>query len=1359
MTATDRLVETGLFDLLGRSAVITDADGRIDSATADLDVQVGARAASLALPTTARCWTSSRFGTRSASLWQVPVGDRHLVLVDDPERTSPPRTLLVFAPSPGHDDAVVAVDPLPSSTGGAASLRPIPASLLRAVLDGAGRDAPDADLAAWLPPHDEARFVALGAVVVGVLTPTLAPSSMALPLEDGPFLGLSEALEEGVALFVPVFAEGVLTALDLVYENDAQRAFSGRRPLPTRLADRAHFGRLIDTARQAWEQGSAQHFRLDNRDGHHPTGDRVVLDIRLERHGDFVLGVTQDRSSLLAAEGQRNRAEDLLARSLNQLPDQSCVCDPTFDDSGRVVDARVVYTNEASGDHLVGKLASEAFYDPLLFVDAANETWATNGTVRYSFAYTGSSGEVTFEATVARCGSVILSTLADRTWEQRTRRALDESDRRYRMTTEALPLGVALLRVPGDPSEIEPELLYLNPAMADGVGEDPLGRPTVDVFPLWAEHGRDLVRRAWLAGGDVATLDLDNLDGTLTDRLPRCSLHLEARCSGDQAVVVVADRTREATAAREVARTHERLERVLGSLDEAILVVDDQLRVVLDNDAARRTLRTDSPITMEQLLELEAYDAAGNPFTVGDGPVSRCIATGEPFDNLIIQLRLPNVPGRTWLRVGVQVLELEHGRGGVLVTATDITDTLLAEERFRSTIDALEEAVSLYEPVFDDAGELVDARVLYLNPASLSYNRNPPPAGSLASRSFHHFASSLAAMQQVWRTGRIGVDRVDNTGRDADPDLLVRHFDVTYYRTGGLLVGVAINRTPAVEAAQALAAADHRFAATIEAIDEELGVFAPVLDTAGDLVDLRILYGNQSWHAGRDDSVPADRQLLVSEYYVDPDDFLAVARRAWLSGERQNYVLSNPGRLTFPHMKREHIEFSVLRVGDEIVSVGLDRSAEQATLRRLVDVANHDHETGLLSPNGLSSRLDDLLADGTTIGLVVVEVGQLEQVQRSYGFRTADDAVREIALRLGEAAPNAPVARVGSSTFVVALPEVRRTTDVIAAANELVAIVQRPVDAGGIRLRLDASSGTVMSPLHGTDADTLIRRAKSAAWAAMRSHLRCTVWSPQLEQQAPTQEVALLSDIDRGLANDEFFLDFQPKFTLPGLQLAGAEALVRWRHPTRGIVPPGSFIPLIEDSTLARPFTEHVITAAVRQWQARPELHGLRVAVNLPAVLVNDPALVESIADALVLAGAPASVLELEITERGLVAGDAIVRANLDEQRSLGAHLAIDDFGTGAASLSYLRWLPVESVKIDRTFVRDLATDAVNRSVVEACVTVARALDLGIVAEGVETDTEARVAAELGCTYVQGFLFGRPGPLDAVVAHAGPRSA
>ena len=159
------------------------------------------------------------------------------------------------------------------------------------------------------------------------------------------------------------------------------------------------------------------------------------------------------------------------------------------------------------------------------------------------------------------------------------------------------------------------------------------------------------------------------------------------------------------------------------------------------------------------------------------------------------------------------------------------------------------------------------------------------------------------------------------------------------------------------------------------------------------------------------------------------------------------------------------------------------------------------------------------------------------------------------------------------------------------------------------------------------------------------------------------------------------------------------------------------------------------------------------MAVNLPAVLVNDPALVESIADALVQAGASASVLELEITERGLVAGDAVVRANLDELRNLGAHLAIDDFGTGAASLSYLRWLPVESVKIDRTFVRDLAQDPVNRSVVEACVTVARALDLGVVAEGVETETEARVAAELGCTFAQGYLFGRPGPLDAVVAH------
>ena len=409
--------------------------------------------------------------------------------------------------------------------------------------------------------------------------------------------------------------------------------------------------------------------------------------------------------------------------------------------------------------------------------------------------------------------------------------------------------------------------------------------------------------------------------------------------------------------------------------------------------------------------------------------------------------------------------------------------------------------------MFDDTGELIDARVLYLNPTSHSYSVAPAPAGMLASSRFHRFEQSLAVMRDVWRTGRVGHHRVDNTDRAADSDLHVLVFDVTYYRTGGLLVGVAVDRTPAVEAAHALAMADERFAATIEAIDEELAVFAPVFDPGdGELVDLRILYGNQSWHRGRDHSVPAEAHLMVSDYYVDADDFLVVARRAWFTGERQDYVLSNPGRTRFPVMKREHIEFSVLRVGDEIVSVGLDRSAEQATLRRLVDLAAHDHDTGLLSPTGLASRLGDLLADGTTIGLVVIEVGQLEQVQRSYGFRAADDAVREIAHRLREAAPTAPVARVGSSTFVVALPSVRRTSDVIAAANDLVALVQRPVEAGGVRLRLDGSSGAVMSPLHGTDADTLIRRAKSAAWAALRSHLRCTVWSPQLEQQVPTQE-------------------------------------------------------------------------------------------------------------------------------------------------------------------------------------------------------------------------------------------------------------
>lgn len=1355
MTATDRLVDAGLLEILERPAVLADADGRVLAATADLCIRPGSRSATVTLPATTRCWAPAQLGSRLVSAWTVPLGANHLVLVEDHDAPSPPPvTLVVFGRQPDTDPPLVPVEPLPSAGSTLpARLRPMPRPLFDAVL-GAGH----ADLDVWLPYAGDLRFARHDDLVIGVLRPSPVRVPEAAPLDIGRLSPVLEELREGVVVFQPEFAGDSIVALDIVYENTRQRELIQNPGGPRRMRRNRLTGVLFDVAHRAWH-GEDATLTIDNRDGRIGSLNHVLLDVRMIRVGDALVSLQHDRADLARAEGDRLRAEDLLTRSLNQLPDQTCVCEPMLDASGHVVDARVVYTNDAAGPELVGRLCSEVFYDAALFLQAANQTWASNGTIRYTFGHSVDGGDVTFEATVARCGSVILSTLADRTWEHRTRRELDESDRRYRMTTEALPLGVGLVRLPGDPDEIEPEVLYANPQMLAGIGSDPTGRPMAEVFPLWDEYGKDLLRRARLADGGVATVDIDNLGQRLTDRLPSCNLHLEARVTDDRAVVVVADRTREAKAAQELANANERLASVLGTLDEAILVFDEDLQVVLHNQAARRVVCSDGPVTIDVLRELEAYDAAGNRFAIGEGPVIGTLRAGMGIDGNIIQLRLPGAGSRIWLRITTRRITLEHGRQGVLLTANDITDTLLAEERFRSTIDVLEEAVSLYEPVFDEHGELVDARVLYLNPAARAYSTAAAPSGTLISNRFHQFAASLQVMREVWRTGRVATHRVDNTGADAAGDLLVRLFDVTYYRTGGLLVGVAVDRTPAVEAAQALALADERFASTIEVIDEELAVFAPIFDEHGEVADLRILYGNQSWHNGREDTIPADAQLLVSEYYVDGTDFLTVARQAWATGERQHYELSNPGRTRFPFMKREHIEFSILRVGDEVVSIGLDRSAEQATLRRMVEVATHDHETGLLSPTGLAARLGDLLAAGTTIGLVVIEVGQLEQVQRSYGFRTADDAVREIADRLRLAAPNGPVARVGSSTFVVAVPNLRRTSDVVAAAGELVAVVQRPVEAGGVRLRLDASSGAVMSPLHGTDPDTLIRRAKSAAWAALRSHLRCTVWSPQLEQQVPTHEVALLSDIDRGLSNDEFFLDFQPKFDLSDLSLAGAEALVRWRHPTRGIVPPGSFIPLIEDSTLARPFTEHVITSAVRQWQARPELAGLRVAVNLPAVLVNDPALVESIADALVQAGASASLLELEITERGLVAGDAVVRANLDELRSLGAHLAIDDFGTGAASLSYLRWLPVETVKIDRTFVRDLAQDAVNRSVVEACVTVARALDLGVVAEGVETETEARVAAELGCGYAQGYLFGRPGRLDDVVARASTRRA
>lgn len=433
--------------------------------------------------------------------------------------------------------------------------------------------------------------------------------------------------------------------------------------------------------------------------------------------------------------------------------------------------------------------------------------------------------------------------------------------------------------------------------------------------------------------------------------------------------------------------------------------------------------------------------------------------------------------------------------------------------------------------------------------------------------------------------------------------------------------------------------------------------------------------------------------------------------------------------------------------------VALHNMVEHTTVTGTPDrCAHHDDTTGLPNRLGLQQQLEAALSsldrDRRTVAVVAVNFRDLEMIERTYGFPMAERALDVAVARLLGLTTGQLVGRLSPTWFLVVVDPVTDAAALQTALEKGAQQLTRPIDVDGAMLHLEVSVGVAFAPLHGLDPEVLLMRAKAAAWSAAHTRRTLEVWRFGLDVDLSDQ-LALLAEVDRALGDGELVCDYQPKLSTVNGQLLGVEVLVRWHHPTRGSMAPSLFVPHIEQSVHCRRFTDWMLRSALTEWAQLPKaVRGdARVAVNLPAFLAGDAGVVAMVENALIATGASPQLLELEITERGLLPSDQMARTHLAELRELGVRLTIDDFGTGQASLGYLRRLPVDEVKIDRAFVRHLERDNVNRAVVTACVGVADAVGVNVTAEGVETQSELAAVTELGCDAAQGYLLGRPSSL------------
>jgi diguanylate cyclase (GGDEF)-like protein len=430
--------------------------------------------------------------------------------------------------------------------------------------------------------------------------------------------------------------------------------------------------------------------------------------------------------------------------------------------------------------------------------------------------------------------------------------------------------------------------------------------------------------------------------------------------------------------------------------------------------------------------------------------------------------------------------------------------------------------------------------------------------------------------------------------------------------------------------------------------------------------------------------------------------------------------------------------------------------ALQASADRDRHTSTHDALTQLPNWVLLRDRLDQSLAAVTRttdeVALLLIDLDRFKEINDTLGHSYGDKLLQQVGPRLQSVLREGDtVGRLGGDEFAVVLPSVDGAAEAQSVAERLRAALHRPFDVDGVILDVEASIGIALSPWHGTSTEDLLRNADIAMYAAKELKTGTVVFEPGEHDAAPNR-LTVLGDLRRALDNEgELFLHYQPKITLDGERIEGVEALLRWQHPSEGLVPPDTFIPVAEGTGIILRLTERVLQLALaqeRRWL--DEGHGVPVAVNLSTRCLLDADLPDMVGRLLAVHGVPAQLLRLEVTESAVMGDGARCMAVLQRLRDLGVRLSIDDFGTGYSSMAYLRRLPVDELKIDRSFVMGMTTDPQDAVLVRTAIDLGHNLGLTVVAEGVEGAEHVAALRELGCDIAQGYHFARPMPADAL---------
>ena len=473
-----------------------------------------------------------------------------------------------------------------------------------------------------------------------------------------------------------------------------------------------------------------------------------------------------------------------------------------------------------------------------------------------------------------------------------------------------------------------------------------------------------------------------------------------------------------------------------------------------------------------------------------------------------------------------------------------------------------------------------------------------------------------------------------------------------------------------------------------------------------------------------------------------------VAKRMGLARARQSHVF-----------ERERPNGTVIEVrgvplqDGGFVTTYMDVTERRRSEAKIMHMAQHDALTDLPNRVLLRERLEHMLTGvrrgDRSLAVLTLDLDRFKEVNDTLGHPVGDELLKAVAGRLRACVrETATIARLGGDEFAVVDDMANVIVEATTLSGRILATLNVPFDLKDHQVIIGSSIGIAIAPDDGIDADQLLRCADLALYRA-KNDGRGTYRFFELEMDRLMQARRdLEQDLRKAIASDEFELHYQPVVDIETRRKVGMEALVRWRHPQRGLIYPDKFIPLAEDTGLIKPLGEVVLRHACAdavQWPAHT-----KVSVNLSPVQFQGPSLAADIARVLKESGLSPKLLELEITESVLMTRTEENIAKLHELRGLGVCIALDDFGTGYSSLSYLRTFPFDRIKIDRSFVSDMPQQDGCAAIVCAVANLGRSLGIGTTAEGVETDEQLHLLRAAGCTHAQGYLFGRPAPVSAL---------